>query len=571
MVGDQQYTGGFLGLVPDNPGELAVAGGDPPEQMHLTLLYLGDNVTDWPPEQGDRLRELVAASAPALDAVDARIMGHAVFNPDGGDDGDRQSCAVYLVGDAPGLDPIRRWASWVTTTHDDYPTPPPQHDPPIFHVTAGYDVKPDQLSYTGPVRFGTLRLALAGDVLDVPLGDQEAPVITETKSGEITFTPPQEIMEIAAVLPGPVAALVAEGKALNERGVVWVGQHCGDTGVEWAAQMRDRAIEVKRAISTGKRQQLAKAGHTLKGTESYPIETLGDLDNAYQAWGRAKPEDRDALKRLMLKEGRRLKASQEMIDKISDLGSGEDDSDADDGKKDAATGVETSESLQGDIEVKVASPDPRAARLRADWAFKPKLREKWKPGKKGDFNRLRRHLAKYVHNPKILNGLTANIHRMATGQWPGKYAHTARGSSKPLNMGKVVGKSLVSWAGEIETKAMVSTVSDDADLRDMFDGVDDWGTQFDEPWTGDYIADLGDAADEADDIDAAPDDGAGVMLDTARHVHLAARMVPDAGSDVDPDGDGDNDSPGADTDADADASGDALPNLFDADPEPVNA
>lgn len=552
-MADGEYTGGMLALVPDNAGQLAVDGGDPPEQLHLTLLYLGDDVTDWPPEQIGRLRELVGASAPAFDLVDARIMGHGVFNPDGGDDGTRDPCAVYLVGDSPALDPLRKWAQWVTTTHDDYPTPPQQHDPVIYHITAGYGLDPGQLSYTGPVRFSTLRLALAGDVLDVPIGDSEAPVITETKSGEITFTPPQQIMEIAAILPGPVAAIVAEGKALNSRGLDWVDANCGESGAAWAAQMRDRAIEVKRDIPTEKRKELAKKGHTLKGSESYPIETEGDLDNAYQSWGRCKPEDRPALKKLLLKEARRLKVSQDKIDKIQDLGSGEPDNDADDkpGKKD----------IQDGVEVKIASPDPRAQKLRNFWAFSAKGRAKWRPGSKGDFKRLRRHLAKYVHTPRVLNGLTANIHKLATGQWPGKNAHTLKGNvGKPLSMGKVVGKSLVDWTDDIEIKAAAMAV-DDPEIAGLFDGIDDWGQQFAEPWTVDYIADLGDDADSSDSSDDTGETpGDDVLLDTARHAQIAARMVPDTGP---TDG-------AADTDTSADSgSSEGLPNLFDA--EPVSA
>jgi hypothetical protein len=618
-----EYTGGFLGLVPDNAGQLAVDGGDPPEQMHLTLLYLGDNVADWAPEQSARLRELVTASAPAFDPVDARIMGHAIFNPDGGDSDDGpQPCAVYLVGDSPALNPLRKWAQWVTTTHDDYPTPPAQHDPVIFHVTAGYGLNPDQLTFTGPVRFSTLRLALAGDVLDVPLGDAEAPVITETKSGEITFTPPAEIIEVAAILPGPVARLVAEGKALNTRGVDWVGANCGEIGLMWAASMRERALEVKRDISTDEREKLAKQGHTLKGTKSYPIKTLGDLDNAYQSWGRAKPGDRDALKRLLLKEARRLNAGQEMIDKIQDLGSGEDDGDADDksehkglnmGRRVGADGdpdddpalqsiqdlhnaigahhklppekrkanarrlkgaakrlgadhhitqrigsleqaTTEGKSLEDGIEVKVASPDPRAAKLRNFWAFNPKGRKKWRPGSKGDFKRLRRHLAKFVHNPKVLNGLTANIHKMATGQWPGKNAHTLKGNvGKPLTIGVKF-----DWSEDIETKAAAMAVDTDPEIAALFDGIDDWGQQFDEPWTAGYIADLGDEADGPDgEPDGDVDDGTGVLLDTARHAQLAARMIPDSGPGGDvPDASADGGDAGED-------SGSGLPDLFD--------
>lgn len=76
------------------------------------------------------------------------------------------------------------------------------------------------------------------------------------------------------------------------------------------------------------------------------------------------------------------------------------------------------------IEAKVMSPDPRAARLRNYWAHGPG-RRKWRPGSKGDFKRLRRQLARHVP-AHVLNGLTANIHKLATGEWPGRNAHTGK-------------------------------------------------------------------------------------------------------------------------------------------------
>lgn len=41
-------------------------------------------------------------------------------------------------------------------------------------------------------------------------------------------------------------------------------------------------------------------------------------------------------------------------------------------------------------------------------------------GTSGDFDRCRRLLRKYVPRPDMPNGLCANLHRRATGQWPGR-------------------------------------------------------------------------------------------------------------------------------------------------------
>lgn len=66
------------------------------------------------------------------------------------------------------------------------------------------------------------------------------------------------------------------------------------------------------------------------------------------------------------------------------------------------------------VDEKVMSPDPRAAKLREYWAHGAG-RKKW-----NTFRALRRHLAKYVSNPRMLDGLTANIYKLAKGTWPGR-------------------------------------------------------------------------------------------------------------------------------------------------------
>lgn len=75
-----------------------------------------------------------------------------------------------------------------------------------------------------------------------------------------------------------------------------------------------------RNVSPKERESLKGKGHTLPGTKSYPIKTLSDLDNAIQAYGRSKPEDRSRLKAHLRSEAKRLNASQATIDRINNLG-----------------------------------------------------------------------------------------------------------------------------------------------------------------------------------------------------------------------------------------------------------
>jgi hypothetical protein len=62
------------------------------------------------------------------------------------------------------------------------------------------------------------------------------------------------------------------------------------------------------------------------------------------------------------------------------------------------------------------SADPGAAKLRAYWVSgKGRLKIKW--GAPGDFKRCVKHLRKYI--PARVEGYCANLHKLATGMWPG--------------------------------------------------------------------------------------------------------------------------------------------------------
>jgi hypothetical protein len=74
----------------------------------------------------------------------------------------------------------------------------------------------------------------------------------------------------------------------------------------------------------------------------------------------------------------------------------------------------------------ITHPIP-TARIRRYWVHGPGAAKiRWGLGAPGgDFNRCRRQLAKYVRNPKWLAGLCANMHKEATGFWPGSRVNRA--------------------------------------------------------------------------------------------------------------------------------------------------
>jgi hypothetical protein len=115
-------TGGMIALFPrqDDAMNLAIPGGEPPEDMHVTLLYSGES----------------------------------------------DPCMVYLVGDGAVIADLQYdLTARLQHSHD----LSKQHKPYVPHITAGYGLPFEALSYTGPIHFDRLALKWAGQSMDFPL------------------------------------------------------------------------------------------------------------------------------------------------------------------------------------------------------------------------------------------------------------------------------------------------------------------------------------------------------------------------------------------------------------------
>jgi 2'-5' RNA ligase len=227
-MADDQHTGGMIALVPDDPGQLAVAGGDSPDQLHLTLAFLGDDISQMSDATRDALKAHVAAMSRSVPPIDAHIMGHALWNPEGGPDGDRDPCAVYQVQHNPRIADTREYALEGATRHLGADMPE-QHPGFLPHVTAGYGITPDVMEYAGPVRFSTLRLALGNENHDFPLAgdspsDEMAPGRFAAKTAAkpaVAEAPPEADAEPPALdadngIPVTFPVIIVEGMATSD-------------------------------------------------------------------------------------------------------------------------------------------------------------------------------------------------------------------------------------------------------------------------------------------------------------------------------------------------------------------
>ncbi|MGH9058260.1 MAG: hypothetical protein ACRDZY_01890, partial [Acidimicrobiales bacterium] len=100
------------------------------------------------------------------------VFSWSQFNPD--DD----PCLVYQFdgsGDLPAVEALANDVRYEVQSAIGQVNFPKQHTQFEPHVTAGFGLPPDALSFTGPVVFDRLRVALGGAVTDYPLGGPTMP------------------------------------------------------------------------------------------------------------------------------------------------------------------------------------------------------------------------------------------------------------------------------------------------------------------------------------------------------------------------------------------------------------
>lgn len=188
MATSTEHTGAMIALVPtdDDLDRLAVDGGEPRDELHLTLYYLGDAVNF----DDETQRAAVTAVRQLVESRDeqpihGRAFGAAHWNP-GGDD----PAWVLNVGDAPGGESLGYARGLVAEALHDGTIDlaiPEQHTPWQPHICIAYSSDEDWygrlLELLGDVTFDRVRLAFGGEVTDVPLG--RPATVASTSGGTI--------------------------------------------------------------------------------------------------------------------------------------------------------------------------------------------------------------------------------------------------------------------------------------------------------------------------------------------------------------------------------------------------
>jgi len=211
-VDESEHSGAMVALVPDPDSidRLAVEGGLTPDELHMTLVYLGDaDALDEP------ARAAILAAAEGhqrTGPVAARAFGAAIFNPDGEDP------ASVLVLEANQAHQIR--ADLIAQV--EHLIPEDAHDF-IPHTTLGYlnegmssAAFEEAVSKVGDVTYDRLRVAFGGDITDYPLDTEDLGLVASA----FPVDPPEEWFQNPN-LDGPTPFTVDESGRVYGHLATW--------------------------------------------------------------------------------------------------------------------------------------------------------------------------------------------------------------------------------------------------------------------------------------------------------------------------------------------------------------
>lgn len=221
--------GGMVALVPTDADaqRLAIEGGEDAAELHVTLVFLGDDTTQLSDDEKAVIVDAAGAVASSMRPFDANAFGAAVFNPAGD-----KPCVVLNVGGQELADAHAALGDVVADVT--------QHAPWVAHLTLAYaadpmSVLPAALERMGPITFDRVRVAFAGETIDLPLGgdavdEDEAVAAAAIVAAAHTITipdvppaswflePPRDVVELGALTitdDGRVMGLLAPGKTAH--------------------------------------------------------------------------------------------------------------------------------------------------------------------------------------------------------------------------------------------------------------------------------------------------------------------------------------------------------------------
>ncbi|MFF5655212.1 phage minor head protein [[Kitasatospora] papulosa] len=259
---DDHKRGGMIALLPSaaDAERLAFQDGEDADELHCTLMFLGDEGADWTDDQrAELIAGLTARMRSMPGPIPARLFGVNCWNP-----GSDKPAWVWATGDDtptfPALLDAHALAVEALEDTHDRPAVPEQHSPWAAHVTGVYTSGTWPLAVmterVGEITFDRLRVAFGGQHTDIPLGpEEETDMSAIAAASEDNYRPPVRTW----TTPGD-AALAYENQQTGDGRVFTAGSVYWDGPGPWPLQYADEmgmghdGAELAGAIQTADRE-----------------------------------------------------------------------------------------------------------------------------------------------------------------------------------------------------------------------------------------------------------------------------------------------------------------------------
>jgi 2'-5' RNA ligase len=193
-------TDGMIALIPSagNRERLTIADGTHPDDLHCTILYLGD-ITEFPDEAlTSVMDDIVGYVEDDPGPVVAEGFNVSLFNPHRDD---KDTCVVLGLSGSMLAGAHRKLVERIMRRLEEAGVSiPEQHEPWIPHLTLAYTDDPARVAefaeHTGDITFDAIRIALGDDVYDIDLTPE---YFGEGEEGEIIYDTPEESEEFSVV------------------------------------------------------------------------------------------------------------------------------------------------------------------------------------------------------------------------------------------------------------------------------------------------------------------------------------------------------------------------------------
>jgi 2'-5' RNA ligase len=279
-------SGGMIALMPTagDAARLAVPGGEPAAELHLTLQYLGDDGSVFTPEERTALVDELRMLSQDLPPLVSKIFGIAHWNADG----DTPSW-VWNVGDQPdgiALEAVHEMAEeavWATALDV-----PDQHCPWAAHVCAEYtddlSLAPELEQRLGEVTFDRIRVSFGDEDHDIPLtGD---PV-----TASAAWTPRRELTPLEVASRADFASVHHQWEAATTRAL---GALASVTAA-WRLDLRQQITQRLAADDPGTLPDLTLDTHDAAGVllalmEEYAVQAGRACQREAEAQGVTVPD-----------------------------------------------------------------------------------------------------------------------------------------------------------------------------------------------------------------------------------------------------------------------------------------